>query len=83
MEVLILFGLLIIILIIIGFFKLLIWLINIPERVEKRITQEELAEQLGVDFSTVNRWFNDKTKPNKMQKYNIEKLLKKGYIVWR
>ena len=44
-------------------------------RLENRITQQELAERLGVAFSTVNRWFNDKTEPNKIQRYHIEKLL--------
>lgn len=31
-------------------------------RLENRITQQELADKLGVAFSTVSRWFNDKTK---------------------
>ncbi|MBU2539545.1 helix-turn-helix domain-containing protein [Patescibacteria group bacterium] len=47
-------------------------------RLENRISQESLAKKLGVAFSTVNRWLNGKTKPNKIQKYHIEKLLKKG-----
>ncbi len=46
-------------------------------RLENKISQEELAEKLGVAFSTVNRWFNGKSKPNKIQSYHIEKLLKK------
>ena len=45
-------------------------------RLEKRISQEELSEILKVSFSTVNRWFNGKNKPNKIQSYHIEKLLK-------
>ena len=45
-------------------------------RLEHRISQAKLAEMLGVSFVTVNRWFNDKTVPNKMQQYHIEKLLK-------
>jgi transcriptional regulator with XRE-family HTH domain len=45
-------------------------------RLENKITQESLATQLGVTFSTVNRWFNGKSKPNKIQTYHIEKLLK-------
>ncbi|MBR4681931.1 MAG: helix-turn-helix transcriptional regulator [Elusimicrobiaceae bacterium] len=45
-------------------------------RLERRISQAKLAEMLGVSFVTVNRWFNDKTVPNKMQQYHIEKLLK-------
>ena len=46
-------------------------------RLENRITQVELAKKIGVNFSTVSRWLNDKTKPNKIQQYHIEKFLKK------
>ena len=45
-------------------------------RLENKITQEELAEKFGVAFSTVNRWFNGKNKPSKIQQYHIEKFLK-------
>ena len=45
-------------------------------RLEKRLSQEKLAELLGVHFSTVNRWFRGHTKPNKIQEYHIKKLLK-------
>jgi transcriptional regulator with XRE-family HTH domain len=45
-------------------------------RLEKKMTQEELAKKLDVAFSTVNRWFNGKSKPNKIQLYHITKLLK-------
>jgi transcriptional regulator with XRE-family HTH domain len=45
-------------------------------RLEHKITQQVLAEQLGVSFVTVNRWFNSKTKPSKIQQYHIEKFLK-------
>ncbi len=45
-------------------------------RLEHRISQEELAKKLSVAFSTVNRWLNKKSKPNKIQCYHIEKLLK-------
>lgn len=45
-------------------------------RLENKIPQEELAKKLGVAFSTVNRWLNRKSKPNKIQTYHIEKLLK-------
>lgn len=44
-------------------------------RLENRITQVELAKDLKVAFSTVSRWFNGKTKPNKIQQYHIEKFL--------
>lgn len=45
-------------------------------RLEHKLPQEDLAKKLGVAFSTVNRWFNRKTKPNKIQEYHILKLLK-------
>jgi len=45
-------------------------------RLEHKITQEELAEKLGVAFSTVNRWFKGRNKPSKIQQYHIEKFLK-------
>jgi transcriptional regulator with XRE-family HTH domain len=47
-------------------------------RLKKRITQECLAETLGVSFCTVNRWFNKKTKPHKIQEYHIKKLLNRN-----
>ena len=45
-------------------------------RLEHRVSQEDLAAKLGVSFSTVNRWLNGKTSPNKIQTFHIEKLLK-------
>lgn len=45
-------------------------------RLENRVTQDELAKEIGVNFSTVSRWLNGKTTPNKIQQYHIEKLLK-------
>ena len=44
-------------------------------RLENKISQQELAKTLGVSFSTVNRWFNRKSKPNQIQTYHIKKLL--------
>ncbi len=44
-------------------------------RLENKIPQEALAKKLGVAFSTVNRWINGKSRPNKIQSYHIEKLL--------
>jgi len=45
-------------------------------RLENRISQTKLAEILEVTFVTVNRWFNGKFGPNKIQRYHIKKLLK-------
>ena len=44
-------------------------------RLENRITQVELAKDIGVNFSTISRWLNGKTKPNKIQQYHVEKFL--------
>ena len=44
-------------------------------RLENKISQIKLAETLGVTFVTVNRWFNGKFEPNKIQKHHIKKLL--------
>lgn len=44
-------------------------------RKEKGWSQEDLAHELGVSFSTINRWENGKTKPSKMAQAHINKLL--------
>lgn len=44
-------------------------------RLENKITQETLAKDLGVAFSTISRWLNGKVKPNKIQSYHIKKFL--------
>ena len=44
-------------------------------RLENKLSQKNLAKKLGVTFATVNRWFNAKNKPNKIQTYHIQKLL--------
>lgn len=46
-------------------------------RLEKRLSQADLAKILDVSFQTVNRWFNGHTAPSPIQQYQIEKLLKK------
>ena len=46
-------------------------------RLENRISQQQLADEIGVVFSTVSRWLNGKTRPNKIQQYHIEKFLVK------
>jgi transcriptional regulator with XRE-family HTH domain len=34
-------------------------------RLKNKISQQTLAAKLDISFSTVNRWLNGKTKPNK------------------
>jgi transcriptional regulator with XRE-family HTH domain len=45
-------------------------------RLERKISQRQLAEQLDVAYNTVNRWFRRKYKPSKIQEYQIRKLIK-------
>ena len=45
-------------------------------RLENKISQEKLADLLGVHFTSINRWFNGRQKPNEIQRYQILKLLK-------
>jgi transcriptional regulator with XRE-family HTH domain len=40
-------------------------------RLENKITQETLSKELTVASSTISRWLNSKTKPNKIQQYHI------------
>ena len=46
-------------------------------RLENKITQEALAKELDVAFSTISRWLNGKVTPNKIQAFHIEKFLRK------
>ena len=38
------------------------------------LTQEQLAQKLGVSWTTVNRWENKKTKPSPLAMKQIESL---------
>jgi transcriptional regulator with XRE-family HTH domain len=44
-------------------------------RLENRLSQKKLAKKLCISFATVNRWFNKRHQPNKIQTYHIKKLL--------
>ena len=44
-------------------------------RLERRLSQQVLAQQLGVAYSTVNRWLNGHVKPSEMQAYQVRKFL--------
>ena len=35
-------------------------------RIERGISQQQFADELGVAFATVNRWEQGKTKPNEL-----------------
>lgn len=49
-------------------------------RIELGLTQKELADELSVSFSTVNRWENGKTKPNKIALVMLKELCKESRI---
>ena len=44
------------------------------------LTQEALAESLGVSFATVNRWENGRTEPSKLAQRQIDQLCEKHKI---
>ncbi len=50
---------------------------NIPETVKEirsqlSLSQEDLARELGISFSTVNRWENGLVKPSKLAKAQLD-----------
>src|SRR2546423_10621749 len=54
-----------------------------PDRIKRArgrlgLTQQALADRLGVSFSTVNRWENAQTKPSRFYWTQIEKLVSSG-----
>ena len=46
-------------------------------REEYKLTQEDVAKEMGVHFSTVNRWENCKARPSKLALQQFESLEKK------
>ncbi len=38
------------------------------------LTQEQFATKVGVTYSTINRWENDKGKPSPLAMFRIKKL---------
>jgi DNA-binding transcriptional regulator YiaG len=54
-----------------------------PKRIREirqglRVTQEDFAHMVGVTFSTVNRWENGKSKPNRIAQRILVSLEKKA-----
>ena len=45
-------------------------------RLKNKISQQTLAEILGVSVVTINHWLTRKAKVNKINEYQIRKLLK-------
>ncbi len=46
-------------------------------RLELNLSQEGLARELHVGFTSVNRWENRKTKPNQIARHALVELCKK------
>lgn len=46
-------------------------------RADLGLTQEQFAAKIGVTYSTINRWENNKGKPSRLALRQIEKLQKK------
>lgn len=44
-------------------------------REQLRISQEDLAKELGVSFATVNRWENNRTQPSQLAKKQLEQFI--------
>lgn len=49
-------------------------------RLELGLSQEALARELHVGFTSINRWENNKTKPNQIARHAIIELCKKKNI---
>lgn len=52
-------------------------------REELHLSQQALADELGVSFSTVNRWENEKHIPNKMTVNTISAFCKLKNITFK
>ncbi len=46
-------------------------------RADLGLTQEQFAAKIGVTYSTINRWENDKGKPSPLALLRIERLQQK------
>lgn len=46
-------------------------------RKQLKLSQEDLARQLGVSYATVNRWENGQSKPSKLAKAQLDAFCKK------
>ncbi len=49
-------------------------------RSELNLSQEGLARELHVGFTSVNRWENHKSKPNRIARYALAELCRKKHL---
>lgn len=52
-------------------------------RLQLHLSQSDFAKLMGVSFSTVNRWENEKTKPSYQALRTFEALCEKKHILLR
>ena len=52
-------------------------------RKELSVSQEQLAQRLGVTWSTVNRWENGKGQPSPLAKEKLRKVLAEAGMKYR
>ena len=45
-----------------------------------KLTQTELADLIGVDYVTVNRWENGKTRPSQLARRHLNRLARKAGV---
>ena len=50
-------------------------------RTQLKMTQENLAHELGVSFATVNRWENGSYNPSRLAKKTFENFCKMNNVV--
>ena len=50
-------------------------------RTELKLSQEELARELGVSFATINRWENGSYNPSRLAKKAFDDFCKENNIV--
>lgn len=50
-------------------------------RVKLNLSQQELAEKLGVSFMSINRWENGKTEPTIIARERLKAMLSENNIV--
>lgn len=51
-------------------------------RKQLKLSQEELAHELGVSFATINRWESGNYKPSKLAKKAFENFIKENNVVF-
>lgn len=49
-------------------------------RYELNLSQEGLARELHMGFSSINRWENNKTKPNQIARHALAELCRKNNL---